>query len=92
MNQDQAEILSIQALAWLSTQQDLLENFLGASGSDADSLKQSASDPAFLGAVLDYILTDDRIVTAFCQASGHAYDKPQMARQLLPGGEVVNWT
>ncbi|NOX42075.1 MAG: DUF3572 domain-containing protein [Alphaproteobacteria bacterium] len=92
MTQDQAEILSIQALAWLSAQQDLLEGFLAASGSDADSLKQSASDPAFLGAVLDYILTDDRIVTTFCQANGLACDRPQIARQLLPGGEVVNWT
>jgi len=45
-----------------------------------------------LGAVLDYILTDDRIVTAFCQANGLACERPQIARQLLPGGEVVNWT
>ena len=51
-----------------------------------------AADPRVLGAVLDYVMTEDRMVMAFCDTVGLAYSVPQMARGALPGGEVWHWT
>ena len=92
MNIENAENLSIQALTWLSTQTDLLGLFLGASGADIKDLKQPARYPAFLGAVLDFLLMDDRYITAFCDGAGLPYNAPMLARGALPGGTPVNWT
>jgi hypothetical protein len=92
MKQEQAEIVAIQALGWLAEDRDLLGVFLGASGADINDLKQAASDPAFLGSVLDFILMDDSHVIRFCDAVSRPYETPMQARQALPGGAKVNWT
>ena len=92
MRQDFAENVAIQALGWLAGQDDLMPVFLGASGMDVNDLKQIAADPVFLGSVLDFILLDDSHVTGFCDAANLPYETPMQARQMLPGGEVVNWT
>ncbi len=90
--QNSAETVALQALAWLAGNEDLLPVFQGASGAGADDLRTGAADPAFLGSVLDFIMMDDVWVVAFCDASGLSYDAPMRARVALPGGEQVNWT
>jgi len=92
MKQEQAETISIQALGWLATDADLMGVFLGSTGADLNNLKQSATDPVFLGAVLDFLLADDSRVIGFCQATGLTFEAPMQARQMLPGGQAVNWT
>jgi len=66
--------------------------FLGASGSSQDDLRDRASDPEFLGALLDFLTMDDAWVVAFCDAHGLAYETPLQARQALPGGAQVHCT
>ncbi len=90
--QEAAETLALQALAWLAGNDDLFPVFLGASGASADDLAANAGQPAFLASVLDFVLTDDAWVTAFCDEVGLAYDAPMRARAVLPGGEQINWT
>ena len=90
--QDHAETTALQAFAWLAGNEDLLPVFQGASGADAETLRDGATDPVFLGSVLDFIMMDDAWVVAFCDAQGFSYDTPMRARQSLPGGEDVNWT
>ena len=51
-----------------------------------------AHDARTLGAVLDFILTEDRLVIGFCDAASLAYTVPQRARASLPGGEIYQWT
>lgn len=92
MKQDVAETIALQALAWLAADQDLLSRFLDASGAASGDLATGASDARFLGAVLDFVLTDDSLVIAFCDVAGCAYGIPLAARAALPGGEVVHWT
>jgi len=92
VTREQAEKLAIQALVWLSGQEDLFPVFLGASGMNVDDLQESARDEAFLGAVLDFVLMDDSHIIAFCDGAGLSYDRPMAARQTLPGGAQVNWT
>lgn len=91
-SQDAAETLALQALAWLASNEDLLPVFLGSTGASEADLKSSATDPAFLGAVLDFMMMDDAWVVAFCDSIALPYDRLMMARAALPGGEQVNWT
>ncbi|MCF6233607.1 MAG: DUF3572 domain-containing protein [Rhodobacteraceae bacterium] len=87
-----AETLALDALAWLVTNDDLLPVFLGATGASEDDLRARASEPEFLGSVLDFLMMDDAWIIAFCDAKNIAYEQPMFARAALPGGEQVNWT
>ena len=90
--QDHAETIGLQALTWLATHEDLLPVFLGATGASESDFRTGIGQPEFLGSVLDFILMDDAWVQQFCDAHSLAYDSPYKARQMLPGGEQVNWT
>lgn len=92
MERDAAEKIAIAALTWLAGHDELMPVFLGATGSSAEDLRAQADDPAFLIAVLDFLLMDDAWVMAFCASSGLAYEMPMRARQALPGGGDVHWT
>ena len=87
-----AERLAVEALAWMARQEGVLDAFLAASGAEASDLRAAAADPAFLVAVLDFLMQDDAWVTGFCDASAIPYDMPHRARQSLPGGGEANWT
>lgn len=89
---DSAETLALQALGWLLGQEDLLPGFLSASGAAPGDLAGLARQPVFLGAVLDFLLQDDAMVMAFCDAAGLRYEAPMQARMHLPGGPGPHWT
>jgi hypothetical protein len=92
MERKTAETVGLRALGWLAGNEDLLPVFLGATGARLDDLRAQASDPDFLGSVLDFLMMDDAWVVAFCDAEALAYDSVMRARGALPGGEQVNWT
>ncbi|MEP1612315.1 MAG: DUF3572 domain-containing protein [Roseobacter sp.] len=89
---DIAEILGLRVLGWLAANEELLPVFLGSTGASQEDLRNGAQDPAFLGAVLDFIMMDDRWVVECCDALGVPYDSLFSTRQTLPGGDQVNWT
>ncbi len=90
--QESAETLALKALAWLAEDRDRLGAFLAASGAAPADLARQAGEPAFLGAVLDHLLSSDALVVAFCDAEAIAYDRPMRARAALPGGAQWHWT
>ncbi len=90
--QEAAETLALQALAWLAAHEDLMPVFMDATGASSDDLRNGAGDPAFLGAVLDFLMMDDAWVISFCDSVRVPYDRIMLARQALPGGAQVNWT
>lgn len=90
--QEAAEILGLRALGWLAGKDDQLSIFLESSGAALDDLRTRANDPAFLIAVLDFIMSEDQWLMEFCDATGLPYDAPDRARQMLPGGARVHWT
>jgi len=91
-SRDAAESMALTALGWLASQPELLPDFLSATGAAPDTLRDAATQPAFLGAVMDFILSDDAHVTAFCDASNLPYTAPMFARAALPGGDLPHWT
>lgn len=92
MNQDRAEVIGLQALGWLAGQEDLIGQFLNMSGSSSDELTTRASDPEYLGFVLEFLMMSDETVMGFCENFAHPTDIVQLARMALPGGDNPNWT
>ena len=90
--EDAAELLALQALGWLAGNDEVLPTFLSACGASLADMAGAARDPAFLASVLDFLLTDDAWVIAFCDATGHRYTEPMTARAFLPGGQATHWT
>lgn len=91
-SRDLAETIALQALAWLAGQEDLLRVFMGATGATPGDLRARAGDPAFHGAVLDFLLMDDDWIRAFAADHALAPESIAQARAALPGGEQVHWT
>ncbi|MEM8591818.1 MAG: DUF3572 domain-containing protein [Pseudomonadota bacterium] len=92
MLKERAETMALTALGWLAGHDDLMPVFLGSTGASLDDLRARASEPEFLGSVLDFILMDDAWVVELCDAQGWEYTDLAAARAALPGGEQVNWT
>lgn len=87
-----AQDLGLQALAWMAGDAEVIGGLLAASGGDVGDLRARAAEPEFLGFVLDYLLSDESLLLAFCAASGVAPDRPARARAALPGGDLPHWT
>ena len=89
---DAAETLALQALGWLAAQPERAGAFLGMAGAAPDELRARASDPEFLGFVLDFLLSDEEALLEFCTDQAIQPDRPMRARAALPGGDLPNWT
>jgi hypothetical protein len=90
--QESAESLALQVLGWLAGQDEVFGAFLAHAGADAAEIRARATDPDLLGAVLDFLLMDEALLVQFCTEAGIRPETPMQARQMLPGGEVPNWT
>ena len=64
-----AEIVAVQALAFIAGDPERLGGFLAETGIGPQSLRAAASDPQFLVSVLDFVLRDDATVKAFAKQS-----------------------
>lgn len=92
MTREQAETVALQALGHIASDDALMGAFLMATGADITDLRRRAAEPAFLGAVLDFLLQEDARVLDFAEGAGLAPTVPATARAALPGGEAWHWT
>ena len=89
---EQAEVLGLQALGWIAGDPERAERFFAIAGTGADEMRARARDPEYLGFVLDYLLSDEPLLLAFCEDETLAPDRPIRARAGLPGGDLPHWT
>ncbi len=82
-----AELLAIDALGWLANDGEALERFLSLTGVHPGMLRQAAADPAFLGGVLDYLASDERLLVAYAEQAGIPPMRVAAARHALNGEE-----
>ena len=87
-----AETLALEAFAWIAAEEGRLARFLALSGAAPADLRARAADPEFLGFVLDFLLADEALLTAFAAEAGLAPEAPARARAALPGGDLPSWT
>lgn len=88
MNQEDAEILAIRALGFIADDEDRLTRLIALTGLAADDLRQRATDPGFLGALLDFLLEDERMLMEFVARTGIRPEDPYAARRRFPGAPV----
>ena len=82
---EKAGEIAITGLSWLAAEPERLDRFLALTGIDHGSIRQSAAQPGFLGAVLDHIAGDEPTLMAFAADSNEAPETVAAARQSLAG-------
>jgi Protein of unknown function (DUF3572) len=82
------ETLALLSLARIASDESLFARFFALSGLDQASLRARAAEPAVLGGVLDFVLGDERLVTALAQAFDVPPEAFARARRKLPGAMV----
>lgn len=92
MQQEQAEILALQALTYLAGLDEFMDRFSALSGMGPGDMLERASDPDMLAGVLDFFLSDEELLTEFCEAHEIDPEHPAAARRALPGGDLPHWT
>ena len=78
-----AEIVAVQALAFIAGDPERLGAFLAETGIGPQSLRAAAADPQFLISVLDFVLRDDATVKAFAKQSELHPTNIAAAREVL---------
>lgn len=67
MTPETAETIALKALAYLANRPDSLERFLTLSGTGEAELRERAGEAGFLAGVVDFLLTDEELLVAFCE-------------------------
>lgn len=86
MTPEYAEILALEALAWLAGEPDAIDRFLKLSGLDVAELRAAAGTRGMAAAVLDFLLADEKLLLRFCEAGdGLPPGRILAARRALGG-------
>ena len=67
MTPEKAEILALEALAWLAGRHDDITRFLAVSGMETTDLRRAAGERDFLVSLLDFLLANEPLLLDFCQ-------------------------
>lgn len=82
---DQADSLSLKALAFLAGEEERFSRFLTLTGIQLDDLRAKADDRQTLLAVLDYLLADQSLLMVFASEADVSPMDVELARTVLPG-------
>jgi hypothetical protein len=82
---DQAAILALKALAYLTNFDPELQRFLELSGAEAETLPRRANEPEFLVSVLDFLLSNEALLVGFCDETFVDARIVHLARIVLEG-------
>ena len=85
MTAESAEILALEGLGWLAGQEESLGRFLQVSGLDPAGLRAAAASPGMALAVVEFLLANEPLLLAFCEATGTAPQAIQAAQRKLEG-------
>ena len=80
---EDAEAIAIKALAFLSSDMDLMSRFLALSGLDLSDLRDVAGESGFQAALLDFLLSDDSLILTFASNNGFAPEDVMLAKHRL---------
>ena len=81
-----AEMLAVQALAFIAEDNTRLSGFIVSTGIAVQSIRDAAREPNFLAGVLEHILADENLLIAFADSARVNPAEVARARQAL--GEV----
>ena len=78
--------LALRALEWLLRDDGRRERFMALTGCGPEDLRAAAQSSWLLVAVLDYLLSDESLLLAFCADGDIAPDLPRLAQLRLTRG------
>lgn len=84
-NREAAETLALKGLTFLVNSPDDMDRFLVTSGVDVHTLRRSAGEPELLAAVMDFLLSQEALLTRFCEKESLDSKTIHLARRALPG-------
>ena len=82
-SREEAERVAVEALGYLTADEDRLWAFLGATGLDPSSIRQAARSRGFLVAVLDHVAQNDNLLIDLAAALHTKPERIMMARHVL---------
>ncbi len=85
---EEAEFLAINALGFLAAEPERLQRFMDLSGLDVAAIRAGASNPAFLGGILDHLLADESLLLIFAEDQQMRPERIAALRRKLPGASV----
>jgi hypothetical protein len=83
LSPERAEILALEALAWLAADEGGIARFLAASGVDMADLREAAGSPGLAVAILNFLLLHEDLLLAFCESNGSSVTTLHRACRLL---------
>ena len=83
MTPEKAEILALEALAWLAGRHDDITRFLAVSGMETTDLRQAAGERDFLVSLLDFLLANEPLLLDFCQDASMSPQAIHKARFVM---------
>ncbi|HZP69154.1 MAG TPA: DUF3572 domain-containing protein [Pseudolabrys sp.] len=81
----EAEALAIQALTFIANDGERLGRFLAVTGIGPNEIRAAAREPGFLGGILEYLASDERLIADFVAESGLDPADIDRGRALLAG-------
>ena len=78
-----AEMLAVQALAFIAEDDSRMSGFVASTGIAVESIRAAAREPNFLGGVLEHILAEENLLIAFADNAGIDPTEVARARQAL---------
>ncbi len=84
-NSDESEVVALNGLRFIASEAARFSRFLKLTGIAPDEIPGLARQPEFLASVMDYLLSDERLLLEF--AESEALDPLTMTklRRKLPG-------
>ncbi len=82
-----AEMLAIQALAFIAEESERLARFLTATGIAPEHMRDAARESGFLAGVLEHMLGDENLLVAFAASAGIDPADVGRAHRVLAGEE-----
>jgi hypothetical protein len=84
IDRDEAETIAFRALGFIAEDEDRIGAFMGETGMSPDDLRDHATSPAILTAVLDYLTRDEALLLMF---AANADLRPEL---ITPALMVLN--
>lgn len=87
-NGEEAEILAINALGFLAADGERLQRFMDLTGLDVAAIRAGTTSPAFLGGILDHLLSDESLLLIFAEEQQLRPERIAELRRKLPGASL----
>ncbi|MEH6474984.1 MAG: DUF3572 domain-containing protein [Sneathiella sp.] len=85
MNQELADIIALQAVTYLLSDEKRISWLLGDTGLSSDDLRQAPNSPDILAGIIDFLLSHENILVDFCTECEIDPTLLQQIRPFFPG-------